>query len=185
VKKPFASGSCHRLRVFQHLLGGFSGMASLRANVSVPTARKPPIYRGFGLVEGLVTVNPPRPISGPYLAPTDLPNSTTTLTVTYPVLTTTYCFSAAGNYAVPIDSLIPPANDEAAAGRSACRAVRFETTGGSSVKPTHYKAKLISRPLDKWPAPSAAAQDAPSGSPRASRPTDRFSSRIGVPLCCS
>jgi hypothetical protein len=81
---------------------------------------------------------------------TDLPSSTTTLSGTYPGLTTTYCFSAAGNYVVPIDSLLPPGNDDTLlAGEALSVPFVFGTTGGTSVKPTHYKAKLISGTLDK------------------------------------
>jgi 6-phosphogluconolactonase (cycloisomerase 2 family) len=101
--------------------------------------------------EKLGITNGVTPISGPLsVVLTDLPSSTTTLSGTYPGLTTTYCFSATGNYVVPIDSLLPPGNDDTLlAGEGLSVPFVFAAQGGSSVKPTHYKAKLISGTLDK------------------------------------
>jgi hypothetical protein len=90
--------------------------------------------------EKLGITNGVTPISGPLsVVLTDLPSSTTTLSGTYPGLTTTYCFSATGNYVVPIDSLLPPGNDDTLlAGEGLSVPFVFAAQGGSSVKPTHY-----------------------------------------------
>jgi hypothetical protein len=81
----------------------------------------------------------------------DLPSSTTTLSGTYPGLTTTYCFSTAGNYVVPIDSLLPPGNNDTLLPGEVVPVpfVFAATEDGSTVRPTHYKAKLISGTLNK------------------------------------
>jgi len=125
-------------------------------NVSAEATLAPGPYtrqsRGSDLWNETLTItNGVTPISGPLsVVLEDLPSSTTTLSGTYPGLTTTYCFSAAGNYVVPIDSLIPPANDDTLlAGEALPVPFVFATTGGTSVKPTHYKATLISGTLDK------------------------------------
>jgi hypothetical protein len=80
-----------------------------------------------------------------------IPSSTTTLSGTYPGLSTTYCFSASGNFVVPIDSLLPPGNhgvllpDEVVSVPFVFQA----TQDGHAVKPTGYVPKLIRGTLDK------------------------------------
>jgi hypothetical protein len=80
-----------------------------------------------------------------------LPSSTTTLYGTYPGLSTTYCYSAAANYVVPIDALLPAGNnDTLLPGEVLSVPFVFQAVQGSSpVAPTHYKAQLISGTLDK------------------------------------
>jgi|HubBroStandDraft_1064217.scaffolds.fasta_scaffold00079_47 6-phosphogluconolactonase len=125
-------------------------------NVSAEATLAPGPYtrqsRGSELWNETLTItNGVTPISGPLsVVLENLPSSTTTLSGTYPGLTTTYCFSAAGNYVVPIDSLIPPANDDTLLpGEALSVPFVFATTGGSGVEPTHYKPLLISGTLDK------------------------------------
>jgi len=98
--------------------------------------------------EALAITNGVTPIPGPLsVVLTELPSSTTTLSGTYPGLSTTYCFSPAGNYVVPIDSLLPPANDDTLLpGEVLSVPFVFEVTSG---RPTHYRPKLISGTLDK------------------------------------
>jgi 6-phosphogluconolactonase (cycloisomerase 2 family) len=102
--------------------------------------------------ETLTITNGVTPISGPLsVVLTNLPSSTTTLYGTYPGLTTTYCFSASGNYVVPIDDLIPPGNnDTLLAGEVVSVPFVFQAIQNNvPVPPTHYKPKLISGTLDK------------------------------------
>ena len=80
-----------------------------------------------------------------------LPSSTTTLSGTYKGLSTTYCFSASGNYVVPINSLLPAGNrgvllpDEIVDVPFVFQAAE----GGHAVKPTGYVPKLIRGTLNK------------------------------------
>jgi hypothetical protein len=80
-----------------------------------------------------------------------LPSSTTTLSGTYKGLSTTYCFSASGNYVVPINSLLPAGNrgvllpDEIVDVPFVFQA----TQDGHAVKPTGYIPELIRGTLDK------------------------------------
>lgn len=63
--------------------------------------------------ETLTVTNGVTPISGPLsVVLLGLPSSTTTLSGTYPGLSTTYCFSTAGNYVVPIDTFLPSGNND-------------------------------------------------------------------------
>ena len=102
--------------------------------------------------ETLTITNGVTPIPGPLsVVLLGLPSSTTTLSGTYPGLTTTYCYSVAGDYVVPIDALLPPVNDDTLLpGEVLSVPFVFQATqGGAPVKPTGYKAKLISGTLNK------------------------------------
>ena len=102
--------------------------------------------------ETLTITNGVTPISGPLsVVLLALPSSTTTLSGTYTGLTTTYCFSTAGNYVVPIDSLIPPGNDDTLLPAEVLSVpfVFQATQDGSPVKPSAYKPLLISGTLNK------------------------------------
>jgi hypothetical protein len=80
-----------------------------------------------------------------------LPSSTTTLSGTYKGRSTTYCFSASGNYVVPIGSFLPSGNhgillpDEVVAVPFVFQAIQ----DGHAVKPTGYVPKLIRGALNK------------------------------------
>jgi hypothetical protein len=102
--------------------------------------------------ETLTVTNGVTPISGPLsIVLLGLPSSTTTLYGIYPGLSTTYCFSSAGNYVVPIDSLLPPGdNDTLLPGEALSVPFVFQATqSGTPVAPTHYKPELISGSLNK------------------------------------
>ena len=102
--------------------------------------------------ESLTITNGVTPVSGPLsVVLLGLLSSTTTLSGTYTGLTTTYCFSTAGNYVVPIDSLIPPGNDDTLLPAEVLSVpfVFQATQDGSPVKPSAYKPLLISGTLNK------------------------------------
>ena len=100
----------------------------------------------LAITNGITAV--PGPLSVVLLG---LPSSTTSLSGTYKGLSTTYCFSASGNYVVPINSLLPAGNhgvllpDEVVDVPFVFRA----TQDGHAVKPTGYVPKLVRGTLDK------------------------------------
>jgi hypothetical protein len=102
--------------------------------------------------ESLTITNGVTSISGPLsVVLLGLPSSTTTLSGAYPGLTTTYCFSTAGNYVVPIDALLLPGNDDTLRpGEILSVPFVFQAIQDDiAVKPTGYKPKLISGTLNK------------------------------------
>jgi 6-phosphogluconolactonase len=102
--------------------------------------------------ESLTITNGITPITGPLsVVLLGLPSSTTTLSGTYTGLSTTYCYSAAGNYVVPIDALLAPGNNHILLPDEVLSVpfVFASIEDGVTLKPTGYKAKLISGTLNK------------------------------------
>jgi 6-phosphogluconolactonase (cycloisomerase 2 family) len=102
--------------------------------------------------ETLTITNGVTDLLGPlYVVLLGLPSATTTLSGTYEGLSTTYCFSAAGNYVVPIDSLLPAGHHDTLHPNEAVSVpfVFQATENGHAAPPSGYEAKLIRGKLDK------------------------------------
>ncbi|MGA2134491.1 MAG: beta-propeller fold lactonase family protein [Bryobacteraceae bacterium] len=108
---------------------------------------------GSGLWNETLTIsNGVTPITGPLsVVLTGLPSSTNILSGSYAAVSITYCFSTEGNYVVPIDALLPPANDGTLLpGEEIPVPFVFQVTqGGSPAQPTAYKALLIAGKLTR------------------------------------